>query len=93
VDKGVSKVVIRDDENEVVTWETQKLDIDCPSGSGSKLGQFCANLQLWSKGKSTSKVTFSRKVSRPVKLKPKVVGLMLNQFGNECQSQAMQHSE
>jgi len=45
MNESVSEVVVRDDENEVVTWEAQKLDIHCPPGSGSKLGQFCANLQ------------------------------------------------
>ena len=93
MNEGVSEVVIRDDENKVVAWEAQKLDIHRPPGSGSKFGQFCASLQPRSKGKLRGKVTFSRKVSSAVELKSKVVGLMLNQFGDECQPQPMQYVE
>ena len=91
MNESVSEVVIRDDENEVVARETQKLDIDSPSSSGSKLGQFCVYYQSPQKEKLTGKRAFSRKVSRPIELESKVVGLMLNQLSNECQSQPMQH--
>ena len=45
MNEGISEVVIRDNENEVVARETQKLDIHRPPGSWSELGQFCTNFQ------------------------------------------------
>ena len=93
MDQSVSEVVIRDDENEVVTWETQKLDIHCPPGGGSKFGQFCVNLQSWLNEKLRSTVTFSGKVSSSIELESKVVGLMFNQLGDKRQPQRMQHIE
>lgn len=83
MNKSISEVIVRDDKDEVVTWETQKLDIHRPSGGGAKLGQFCANLQPSLRGRLRGKVTFSGKVSSPIELEPKVVGLMLNQLGDK----------
>lgn len=78
MNESVSEVVIRDDQNEVVAWETQKLDVYRPPGSRSELRQFCPNLQLPTKGKLRGNVTFSRKVSGSIELESKVICLMLN---------------
>ena len=51
MNEGISEVVVRDNENEVVARKTQKLDIHRSPGSWSELGQFCTNFQSQEKRK------------------------------------------